>query len=111
MSMRITLVVLHFFIPIFLFAQTRTIRGTVSDDKGAPLTGVSVLVKGTSNGTQTDATGNFKMTVAGVSGKLVLIITSTGYKKTEITTDGENPVSIKLQQEDNSLEDVVVIAY
>lgn len=111
MSMRITLVVLHFFIPFLLFAQTRTIRGTVSDDKGAPLTGASVLVKGTSNGTQTDATGNFKLTVAGASGKVVLIISSMGYKKTEITADGEKDVVLKLAPEENSLEDVVVIGY
>ena len=69
MSMRITLVVLHFFIPIFLFAQTRTIKGTVSDDKGAAITGISVLVKGINNGAQTDAWGNFKLTVNNASGK------------------------------------------
>ncbi|HEY8894631.1 MAG TPA: TonB-dependent receptor [Niastella sp.] len=111
MSMRITLVVLHFFIPFFLFAQSRTIRGTVTDDKGAPLTGVSVLVKSTNNGTQTDAAGSFKLTVAGASGKVVLTISYLGYKKTEVTADGEKAVGVKLQQEDNSLEDVVVIAY
>lgn len=110
MSMRITLVVLHFFIPIFLFAQTRTIRGTVSDDKG-PLSGVSVLVKGSNNGTQTDASGNFKLTVAGASGKVVLTFSYLGYKKTEITTDGEKEVVLKLAPEENSLEDVVVIGY
>ena len=110
MSMRITLVVLHFFIPIFLFAQTRTIRGTVTDDKG-PLSGVSVLVKGTNNGTQTDAAGNFKLTVAGASGKVVLTFSYLGYKKTEITTDGEKNVELKLSPEENSLEDVVVIGY
>lgn len=110
MSMRITLVVLHFFIPIFLFAQTRSIRGTVSDDKG-PLSGVSVLVKGSNNGTQTDASGNFKLTVAGASGKVVLTFSYLGYKKTEITTDGEKDVVLKLATEDNSLEDVVVIGY
>lgn len=110
MSMRITLVVLHFFIPIFLFAQTRSIRGTVSDDKG-PMSGVSVLVKGTNNGTQTDASGNFKLTVAGASGKVVLTFSYLGYKKTEITADGEKDVVLKLAPEDNSLEDVVVIGY
>jgi TonB-dependent starch-binding outer membrane protein SusC len=111
MSMRITLVVLHFFIPIFLFAQTRTIRGSVSDDKGAAITGASVLVKGTNNGTQTDAAGNFKLTVAGASGKVVLMFSYLGYKKTEITADGEKDVVLKLAPEDNSLEDVVVIGY
>jgi TonB-linked SusC/RagA family outer membrane protein len=111
MSMRITLVVLHFFIPIFLFAQSRTIKGTVSDDKGAPLAGVSVLVKGTHNGTQTDAAGNFKLTVNGTSGKVVLTFTYLGYKKRDVTTDGSSDVTIQLEKEEGSLEDVVVIGY
>jgi TonB-linked SusC/RagA family outer membrane protein len=109
--MRITLVVLHFFIPFFLFAQSRTIRGTVIDDKGAPLTGVSVLVKNTNNGAQTDASGKFKLTVNGASGKVVLMISYLGYRKTEISTDGTKDVEIKLEKEENSLEDVVVIGY
>jgi TonB-linked SusC/RagA family outer membrane protein len=111
MSMRITLVVLHFFIPIFLFAQTRTIRGTVSDDKGAPLTGVSVLVKGSNNGMQTDASGNFKLTVNSAKGKVVLTFSYLGYKKLDVSTDGSSDVTVQLEKEDNSLDDVVVIGY
>jgi TonB-linked SusC/RagA family outer membrane protein len=109
--MRITLVVLHFFIPIFLFAQTRTIRGTVNDEKGAAITGVSVLVKGTNNGTQTDAAGNFKLSVNGTSGKVVLTFTYLGYKKQDVTTDGSSNLTIQLEKEENSLDDVVVIGY
>src|SRR5690349_17365725 len=111
MSMRITLVVLHFFIPIFLFAQTRTITGTVSDDKGVAIAGVSVLVKGTNNGAQTDASGNFKLTVNSASGKVVLSFSYLGYKKLEASTDGSRDVTIQLEKEENSLEDVVVIGY
>lgn len=111
MSMRITLVVLHFFIPIFLFAQSRTIKGTVSDDKGVAITGVSVLVKGTNNGTQTDVLGNFKLTVNGTTGKVVLTFSYLGYKKQDVTTDGSSEITIQLEKEENSLDDVVVIGY
>jgi TonB-linked SusC/RagA family outer membrane protein len=109
--MRITLVVLHFFIPFFLFAQSRTISGVVNDDKGTAISGVSVLVKGTNNGTQTDASGNFKLTVNRTSGKVVLTFSYLGYKKQDITTDGSGHVTVLLEKEDNSLEDVVVIGY
>jgi TonB-linked SusC/RagA family outer membrane protein len=112
---RITLVVLLFISPFYLFAQSRTIKGTVSDEKGAPLAGVSVLLKnkqtGTETGTQTDASGNFSLTLNSAAGKVTLNISHLGYKKTEVSTDGAKPVEIRLDKEDNSLEDVVVIGY
>lgn len=108
--MRVTLVVLHFFIPLFLFAQTRTISGKVSDEKGVPLAAVSVIVKGTNTGTQTDASGNFSLPVAG-TGKVKLIITYLGYKNREITAGEVKTVSVQLEKDENSLDDVVVIGY
>ncbi|THU34125.1 TonB-dependent receptor [Niastella caeni] len=114
MSMRITLVVLLFISPFFLFAQTRQIKGTVTDEKGAPLAGVSVLVKNmqnAQNGTQTDASGKFSLTVGGKTGKVTLVISYLGYKKTEASADGSKALEIQLDKEDNSLDDVVVIGY
>ncbi len=110
MSTRIALVILHFFIPFLLFAQTRTIRGTVSDEKGAPLAAVSVIVKGSNNGTQTDVSGNFSIPVTG-TGKVTLVISSTGFKVREISTDGNKPVSVLLETLSANLDDVVVIGY
>jgi TonB-linked SusC/RagA family outer membrane protein len=115
MSRIIPLVALLFISPFFLFAQSRTIKGTVSDEKGAPLAGVSVLVKntktGTENGTQTDALGKFSLTVNTAAGKVTLNFSHLGYKKTEVSTDGAKPVEIQLDKEENSLDDVVVIGY
>src|SRR5687767_14903757 len=111
---RITLVVLLFISPLFLFAQTKTIRGTITDEKGAPMAGVSVLVKNTkdaSNGTQTDALGKFTLTVNTTAGKVTLVFSYLGYKKTEASTDGSKTLEIQLDKEDNSLDDVVVIGY
>jgi TonB-dependent starch-binding outer membrane protein SusC len=112
---RITLVVLLFLSPFLLFAQTQTIRGTVTDEKGAPLPGVSVLVKnkqsGTENGTQTDASGKFALTVNSGTGKITVTLTYLGYKMRELTVDGSKPVDVQMVKEENSLEDVVVIAY
>lgn len=111
MPTRITFVVLSLILPVFLFAQTRQIKGAVTDDKGAPVSGVSVIVKGTHNGTTTDGAGKFIFTVPGESGKVTLLFSYLGYKQQEATSDGINPITVSLQKEDNSLEDVVVIGY
>jgi TonB-linked SusC/RagA family outer membrane protein len=107
--MRITLVVLHFIIPIFLFAQTQKISGIVTDEKGAPLAGVTVIVKNTQNGTQTDAAGKFSLTVA--PGKATITFSYLGYRNHEVAADASKPLAISMFKQDNSLEDVVVIGY
>lgn len=114
MSRIIPLVALLCITPFFLFAQTRQLKGTVTDEKGAPLASVSVLLKNTKsaqNGTQTDALGKFTLTVNSTAGKVTLVFSFLGYKKTEATTDGSKPIEIQLDKEDNSLDDVVVIGY
>jgi TonB-linked SusC/RagA family outer membrane protein len=109
MSKRITLVVLHFIIPFFLFAQTQKITGIVNDEKGAPLQGVTVFVKNTQNGTQTDAAGKFTLTVG--TGKVTLTFSYLGYRPHEVIADDAKPVIVAMAKEDNSLDDVVVIGY
>ena len=47
------------FVVQLTFAQEKTISGTVSDNSGLPLPGVNIIVKGTTNGTQTDFDGNY----------------------------------------------------
>jgi TonB-linked SusC/RagA family outer membrane protein len=111
MTTRITFVVLSLILPIFLFAQTRQIKGAVTDDKGVPVSGVSVIVKGTHNGTTTDGAGKFIFTVPGESGKVTLVFSYLGYKQQEGITDGINPITVSLEKQDNSLEDIVVIGY
>jgi hypothetical protein len=59
MTTKITFVVLSLILPIFLFAQTIQLKGTVTDEKGLPISGVSVLVKGTHNSSTTDGAGKF----------------------------------------------------
>ena len=55
------------------FAQTKQVKGKVTDDTGSPLSGVSVLLSGGKKGTQTDANGNFKQDVP-ATGKLTHVI-------------------------------------
>ena len=93
-----------------LSAQTRQLPGKVTDDAGAPLPGVSVLVKGSKSGVQTNTDGNFNIPVSG-TGKISLVFSYTGYKSVTITTDGAVPVSIKMEKDISALEDVVVVGY
>lgn len=96
---------------ISLFAQTtRTIKGKVTDDAGSPLQGVSVLIRGTKTGTQTDASGNFTIKTT-ENGKVDLVVSFTGFTGQTISADGSKDVSVKLVKSVDQLDDVVVIGY
>ncbi len=93
-----------------LFAQNRTITGTVSDSKGNPIPSASVIVKGSKKGTNTGKDGSFSLSVT-ASAK-ALVISSIGYAVQEIAIDGKNELSVQLATEDaNALQDVVVVGY
>lgn len=99
---------------LFVFAahaQTIQVKGNVSDSSGSPLQGVSVVVKDTKKGTQTDSKGNFSLTVTSPSGKVTLVFSSTNFKSQTVTSDGRSPVNIVLQHDIAQIEDVVVIGY
>src|SRR5277367_4379404 len=63
--------------------NSRTISGVVKDAKGLPLSGASVVVKGTANGTATNTGGKFSLSVPGSN--VVLVISFAGYQNKEIT--------------------------
>ncbi|MBY0477458.1 MAG: TonB-dependent receptor [Chitinophagaceae bacterium] len=92
------------------FAQTRQIKGKVTDESGAPLRGVSILLSGSKKGVQTDAGGNFKLDAPG-TGSVTLVITYSGYKAVNISTDGSAEVAVTLEKDVSALEDVVVVGY
>ena len=88
------------------FAQERTVTGTVTDNSGLPLPGVSILVKGTSKGTQTDFDGKFSIVASPTQ---VLIISYVGMKSQEVVAGSSN-LSIKMADDAVELEGVVVTA-
>src|SRR6187401_319136 len=106
------LIFLFFLVSLSLvtFAQDRLIKGKVTDDTGVPLQGVSVIPKGSKTGVQTDKDGNFSITLQG-TGPIVLSFSSTGHKPTTVTTDGVAPVSVQLEKNLTTLDDVVVVGY
>ncbi|WP_264534988.1 SusC/RagA family TonB-linked outer membrane protein [Flavobacterium sp. N1736] len=88
------------------FAQEKAITGTVSDNAGIPLPGVSILVKGTKSGTQTDLDGKYSIKA---ESKQILIFSYIGMKTQEVTANS-SVVNIKLKDESVELEGVVVTA-
>jgi TonB-linked SusC/RagA family outer membrane protein len=85
------------------------ITGKVTDEKGAGLSGVSILLKGTSNGTGTDASGNFS--IAAPNGKGTLVISSVGFTTQELPVNNRGNVNVTLVPDVRSLENVVVVGY
>ena len=82
------------------------ISGTVTDEKGMPLIGATVVIKGTTNGTAVDIDGNFSLPQAKAGD--VLEISLIGYTKEEIAVNGSAPMLITLR-EDNAVLDAVVV--
>jgi TonB-linked SusC/RagA family outer membrane protein len=96
------------FAPLFLFAQIRTISGTVKDETGKPLEGVSIQIKGKSTGTQTDALGNFSISASKGD---VLQISSVNHSGSNVTVGSASSYPIILKQKEGSLNEVVVVGY
>lgn len=106
-------VLLSFFF-LFLFhqsfAQVKTITGMVNDDKGNPVVGASVIVKGlASNGTSTDATGHFSFQAP--VGAKQLQISSVGFATLTVSIGSGRDLSVILTAEGTALNDVVVVGY
>jgi TonB-linked SusC/RagA family outer membrane protein len=85
-----------------------TVSGAVTDAKGSPIPGATVMVKGTKDGASTDANGNFSL--PGVAVNAVLVISSVGFEKREVQVKGKTLLA-KLNVSVNDLDEAVVVAY
>lgn len=93
----------------FAFSQNRVISGKVTDSKdGAPLPGVSVVIKGKTIGVSTDISGAFSINV---SDDATLVFTHTGYDRREMKVGAGSTLNVQLQFNSNALGEVVVIGY
>ena len=88
--------------------QAQEVTGTVSDASG-PLPGASVVIKGTTTGTQTDFDGNYTINVDGDSA--ILVFSYIGYKTSEIAVAGQTNISLTLEEDAQALEEVVITGY
>jgi TonB-linked SusC/RagA family outer membrane protein len=98
------LVLLVVLVAQLTFAQERAVSGTVSDNAGLPLPGVSVLVKGTKSGTQTDFDGKYSIRA---TSSQVLIFSYVGMKTQEAAASSAN-INVRLQDASLQLQEVVI---
>jgi TonB-linked SusC/RagA family outer membrane protein len=91
-----------------LLQAVEPIKGQVLDEKGVALPGVNVIVKGTSNGTQTDAEGRFSIKAPATA---TLVFSFVGSKPQEIAVGGRSTIDITLQPDTKDLGEIVVVGY
>jgi iron complex outermembrane receptor protein len=89
--------------------QQKIYSGKVTDTSGVPLPGVSVAVKGTTNGTITDAYGNYR--ISNVAENTTLQFSFVGMKMQEIKAEGKTTINVTLTEETIGIEEVVAIGY
>ena len=94
--------------PLGIQAQDITLKGVVSDGTGESLPGVSVLVKGTSNGTITDAEGKYSLNVKSSD---VVIFSFVGMKTQEYKVAGRTVINVQMKDDTELLDEVVVVGY
>ncbi|ARK10497.1 SusC/RagA family TonB-linked outer membrane protein [Fibrivirga algicola] len=90
------------------FAQDNSVTGKVSDNSGRGLPGVSVSVKGTTRGTNSDADGNFRI---GVPANAVLVFSFVGFESQDVTVGAKSVINVTLLEDNKTLNEVVVIGY
>jgi TonB-linked SusC/RagA family outer membrane protein len=108
--------VIGFFVLCFLFivmsggaqAQT-TVTGNVADSEGLPLPGVTIMVKGTNQGTVTDLDGNFS--IPNVSPQTVLVFSFVGMQPQEVTVGAQTTINVVMMEQTIGIEEVVAVGY
>ncbi|HYG38052.1 MAG TPA: TonB-dependent receptor [Cytophagales bacterium] len=99
---------MDFMAELVLF-QATVISGTVKDDEGEPLPGVSVVIKGTTLGTVTDIEGKYSLNVT--DDNSVLVFSFIGYSSQEVAVNGRTIIDVTLLEDVTALSEVVVVGY
>ncbi|WP_224996256.1 TonB-dependent receptor [Cesiribacter sp. SM1] len=89
--------------------QAQVIRGVITDEKGVPLPGATVVVVGTSVGTVSDANGEFMLSVP--DGSTSLSVSFIGYQKVEVNIENQTNLNISLSPDLEQLDELVVVGY
>jgi len=101
--------ILIFNLPILSYGQVKTITGTVvTSEDNSPLPGASVVIKGTTTGTQTDFDGNYSIE-ANVGD--ILVFSYVGYGTQEITVATEAVINVSLKEDTSMLDEIVITGY
>jgi len=92
-----------------VFAQGIRVAGVVTDENSSPVPGVSILERGTTNGTTSDNDGKYSINVS--SPNAVLVFSFIGYTTQEISVNGQTSLAVNLAPDITSLQEVVVTGY
>jgi len=86
----------------------QTVTGVVSDNNG-PVPGANVIIKGTLSGTATDFDGNYKL--ENIKANAVLVFSMLGYETKEIAVNGQSQINVKLFEDSQTLDEIVLVGY
>ncbi len=103
---KLSLVLVLALVSISTMLAQRAITGTVADEKGVPLIGVSIFARGTSVGTVTDIDGTYSLTVP--QGANTLVFSYTGFATQEVTLGATNVIDLTMREAAEQLTEVVV---
>ena len=101
-------ILLGIFILMISNMYSQNVSGNVTSNTG-PLPAVNILVKGANNGAQTDFDGNYLLDK--INTDAILVFSYLGYKSQEVTVNGRSIINVKLEEDANQLEDIVILAY
>lgn len=93
----------------YVFQEVIVVTGNVTDEVGVALPGVNILEKGTTNGTVSDASGNYRIAVS--SSSAVLVFSFVGAETKEVTVGDQSQISVSLASSAETLAELVVIGY
>ena len=108
LNRKICFLFMMFIFAVFTQVTAQTIKGKISDEKGEGLPGVSVLVKGTSNGAITDVNGEYSLAA---DKNATLIFSYIGFLTREEAVGGRSSIDISLETDTKALGEVVVVGY
>ncbi|WP_026999905.1 SusC/RagA family TonB-linked outer membrane protein [Eisenibacter elegans] len=103
----LSLTLLLSFLYVGVFAQGR-LSGVVTDDKGEGLPGVTITIKGTTQGTATDINGRYSLSVPA---NAILVFRAVGMESQEISVGGQSTLDVSMAPSVQQLQDIVVVAY
>lgn len=95
--------------PEFINQQQKSVSGKVTDYSGTPLPGVTVVIKGTTQGTITDKDGNYNLTR--VPDNATLVFSFVGMRMQEVNVEGKATLNVKMEEETIGIEEVVAVGY
>lgn len=91
--------------------QTDAVRGRIVDDSGTGIPGVNIIVKGTSNGTTSDADGRYTLSIPANNADGILVFSFIGYASQEQPISGRSTIDVTLAADVTSLSEVIVVGY